>query len=578
MVGLWLLFQYVVAVRSFEAGLQYVCGQEGVQLRVSPDYMAEDVTFQVRDEFGMGYSLMGCLASCLFSSRDTNGESVFYSPYSVCLSTLKVSLLQREETCDVRHLGLEVHGPRNVFEDGVWKLRVRLIGIQKTQDLVLICPKPKTAHPKVLVRTPKTLINTSMSTMSSDLAVPTNETVDGFQVTEEAVTSSGIVPSIHLKPSSISTTETGYTGILSPEQCLVPLERVSCMDYTSRDECLHSRCCYDPQDSLTPCYHGHTVSLQCHSDGRFRLVISRHVTHPPLLLASVVLGPQTCPAPTLENDQFLEFKGHLGQCATHRFSEGKLVYELLLKASQNVLFLPMGSITRDASFRLLSWCTYPSSVFPSLVSIVVSAVPIASVSKISGLSLQLRISRDSSYTSFFSPTDFPLRILLGNPIFLEVRLLHPYDPRLHLRLHNCWGAPTLDPEAPTQWPLIHNGCPFVGDDKITQLLAIPYPSNLQRFTVSAFTFLGHPNKTQVYFFCSVSVCLPSVSDTCISSCNSLSRSQRSQAVVSLHLVNSFGPLIVQPEMKHTSTSSKSHNAIHLCLTVFCVLSLFVLLV
>ncbi|CAH2321389.1 Hypothetical predicted protein [Pelobates cultripes] len=545
------------------------------------------------DEFGMGYTISGCLASCLLSSRDVNGEIVFYSPYNVCLSARKGS---------------------------IWKLRLRLFGTKKTEDLDLVCPKPKIIKPRVISRTqkPKTFRNASVSVVPSNLAGPTNQTlflntiVTGETVTlgrtishqEKTpkelsssglsqlkteilptqnpqwslttksvayVTDAGMVSSMHLthKMPAVSTLQTGNMGLLSSAQCLVSSEKVPCLDITaSHDRCIHSRCCYDPQDARTPCYHGHTVSLQCYSDGRFRLVISRHVTHPPLVLASVVLRPSGCPSLTFRNGQFLEFRGHLEQCSTHRFLEGKLVYEFSLLASQNILFSSKGSITRDTTVTLLSWCTYPSTVSKSLVPVVESPVPVASVTKISALNLELRISKDFSYTSFFSPLDFPLRVPLANLIFLEVQLLHPYDPRLHLHLHDCWGAPTLNPTSEVQWPLLHNGCPFAGDDKVTQLLPVPYPPNRQRFAVYAFSFLGHPNKTQVYFFCSVSVCLPSFSNPCHSNCNTLSRSQRSQSDVSLHLVNSPGPLIIQQETRKYSANNKSRLSINIFLVFF----------
>ncbi|XP_053305899.1 zona pellucida sperm-binding protein 1-like [Spea bombifrons] len=557
---LWLLLSLwpLLTVCASPSGPQYTCGEDGVQLRVPPNYMGQEVSFQVRDEFGMGYDLSGCLSRCLFSSRGPDGESVFYSPYSVCLS---------------------------VFKDGVWKLRVRLVGSQKSEDLDLVCPKPRIPRPRVIARTrrPHSIKNASehmfpskapsTKPMSLTKTLPLHHTLS-----PEKTLLTGVAPTDKISHWNLTTKSlVPHPAIYDTEgeqiasQCLITSGRLSCLNTNvSRDECVNSRCCYDHRDALTPCYHGHTVFLRCYAGGDFQLVISRHVTEPPLLLDTVDLGSPQCQSPTLRNDDFLEFKGRLDQCGIHKFMDGHLVYELTLSAMQDILFSPTGSITRDTAVKVLSRCTYPSSHSVSLVSLVVSPVPIASLTKKSGLSLELRIARDASFTSFFSSTDFPLRFSLGNFVFLEVRLLYPSDPRLHLRLHHCWGAPTLNSASESsQWPLIYNGCPYDGDDIATQILAVPMPSSYQRFAVSAFTFLGDPNKTQVYFFCSVSVCLPSISETCISNCTTLSgRSRRSPKDSPIQLVNSFGPLVVEAERRSPGLGD-SHPLISIILWVIC---------
>ncbi|KAM3914061.1 zona pellucida sperm-binding protein 1-like [Leptodactylus fuscus] len=440
--GLWLLLLSMwplLGSCSTSAGADYKCGEEGVQLHVAPGYLGGQVFFQVRDEFDMGYDLQGCLSKCLLSTQGPNGESVFYSPYSICLSVRK---------------------------DGEWLLRVRLVGRENSEDLNLICPKPKLLRPKVISRTHK--------------------------------------------PNK-----------LTPSQCSVPTGKITCLNSTvSRDMCLDYRCCHDPTDTIVPCYYGHTVTVHCFPDGLFQLILSRHVTSPPLRLSSVVLGPGTCPPPTILGD-FLQFQGDLSSCSARRFFQGRPMYELSLTAKPDVLVSPLGSITRDSSLSVLSQCLYNNTL--SNVSLVVLAPQPPTVTSTGVLSVELRISRGPSFSSFYAPEDFPLQIPLRELVFLEARLLQPSDPRLHLRLHQCWGAPSTDPASTVRWPVIQDGCPFSEDDTLTKILPASVPSGYRRFAVSAFTFVGFPYNTQVYFFCSVSVCLPSSSESCALDCADLTR-------------------------------------------------------
>ncbi|XP_056387041.1 zona pellucida sperm-binding protein 1-like [Hyla sarda] len=381
---------------------------------------------------------------------------------------------------------------------------------------------------------------------------PTTPTDDhGLMVntTTKEVSTKPSTTKISPKVTSLGPTELGTTlkssDILTPPQCSVPTGRITCLNASvPRDTCLDNRCCHDPIDSISPCYYGHTVTVHCSPDGLFRLILSRYATNPPLRLSSVVLGPGNCPSPTILGD-FLEFQGYLSLCSGRRSVKGRLVYELSLTAKQDVLFSSLGSITRDSSFTVLSQCLYNNTL--SNVSLVVLPFELPTVTSTGILSVELRISKGSSFSSFYASEDFPLPIPLREFVYLEARLLQPSDPRLHLRLHHCWGAPSLDPAVTLHWPVIDDGCPFSDDDTLTRILPTSVPSSYQRFAVSAFTFLNFQYNTQVYFFCSVSVCLPSPSESCTSDCANLTRSRRAHPDDALLLVGTAGPLVFQQE-------------------------------
>ncbi|XP_063814509.1 zona pellucida sperm-binding protein 1-like [Pseudophryne corroboree] len=464
----------------------YRCGEEGVQLRVPAGYLGSKVKFQVRDEFQMGYDLDGCLSKCLLSAIEPSGESVFYTPYSVCIAVVK---------------------------DGLWLLRVRLIGDVKTEDIDLICPKPKSKHDRVIPRTHK-----PRSTRWTTLSTPVAKTLTKSLETTVHHTTTNVIQDDDRNKVTILPT-VGH--------------RTKEMDI-------------DISTTGPPPTAEHLVSVTCFPDGSFRLTISRYVTSPPLELASVELDPGTCPSPILMGD-FLEFNGLLTTCGRHRFSEGQLVYELSLTVKPNILVSALGSITRDGEVRISAQCSSNSTISVWVTSHVASPPPLPSVSNSGELGVELRISKGSSYSSFYTTVDYPLQILLRELVFFEARLLQPSDPRLHLRLHHCWGAPSFDPVSTTKWNLIYDGCPYSKDDPMTKLLPVPVPSSYQRFVVSAFTFIGFPNNTQVYIFCSVSVCLPSLSESCTSECGNLTHRVRRSQANSLHLLSSTGPLIFQQD-------------------------------
>ncbi|XP_040292201.1 zona pellucida sperm-binding protein 1-like isoform X2 [Bufo bufo] len=252
-----------------------------------------------------------------------------------------------------------------------------------------------------------------------------------------------------------------------------------------------------------------------------------------------------------------------------------MVYQLSLTAKADVLVSPLGSITRDSSLMVLSQCLYNNTL--SNISLVVLAQQIPTVTSTGVLSVELRISKGSSFSSFYALEDFPLQIPLRELVFLEVRLLQPSDPRLHLRLHQCWGAPNMDPASTLRWPVISNGCPFSEDDTLTQILPGSVPSSYQRFVVSAFTFVGFSNNTEVYFFCSISVCVPSSSESCTTDCVNLTRSRRDQPDISLYLVGTTGPLVFLQQKKGLGMASLQHLTSILPGIGFAVTFLFIML-
>ncbi|XP_076135666.1 zona pellucida sperm-binding protein 1-like [Alosa pseudoharengus] len=150
-----------------------------------------------------------------------------------------------------------------------------------------------------------------------------------------------------------------------------------------------------------------------------------------------------------------------------------------------------------------------------------------------GLVLQPYISAfpppcpDHTYTSYHPQYHRPLGLLLGKPLYLEVRLLNPPDPDVVLLVHYCVAYPR---SAHAAWVLIYDGCPNPLDSapQVTPTPPLPdAPSQTRRFTVSTFQFLANENREdapdpshsdeEIYFMCSTEVCSPS-DGPCVEGC------------------------------------------------------------
>ncbi|KFP07368.1 Zona pellucida sperm-binding protein 1, partial [Calypte anna] len=334
-----------------------------------------------------------------------------------------------------------------------------------------------------------------------------------------------------LQPTALFYPSGGAGTPLTREQCQVATGRMACVAPEGREGCLQAGCCYDDRDRVAPCYYGNTATVQCLLEGHMVLVVPRGVTPQPYNLDSVRLaGTQPGCHPLRVTDTFLMFRFPVTQCGTTvQVVEDQVIYENQLISTIDVQGSPRGSITRDSVYILQARCIYNSSEALALrmeVAVPPTAPPLAMLGP---LGLQLRIATDESFSSYHPEGDFPLVRVLRDPIYVEVRLLQKTDPNLVLVLHHCWAAPSPSPEAQPQWPILVDGCPYLGDNYRTQLVPVgpaspqlPFPSHYQRFVISTFTFVDPPTTAvlegEVYISCSASVCHLAQPEPCRPSC------------------------------------------------------------
>ncbi|XP_035515425.1 zona pellucida sperm-binding protein 4 [Morone saxatilis] len=298
----------------------------------------------------------------------------------------------------------------------------------------------------------------------------------------------------------------------SGQECNLPSEqRLPCgPGSVSQPQCLSMGCCFSKQPPA--CYY---PIDECTIDRHFVFSVPASLTDPPLSPALLVTaGNSTCKPLRVTSDYAL-FKIPMDGCGTRRVMVGKtMIYIVEVINKVQAISLNYGTITRDSPVRLLVECRYlPSPVLS--VSYMVKSPTLGPAVQTQGVfGVQLRISKDAQYSSYYPQYHQPLQILLGKPLYLEVRLLNTPDPSLVLLVHFCVAYPR---SGKAVWLLLYNGCPNPLDPALQQaVLFDPRPPSPQaqtrRFTISTFQFLPDgefkdPDE-EIYFMCSTEICSP----------------------------------------------------------------------
>ncbi|XP_063784763.1 zona pellucida sperm-binding protein 4-like [Pseudophryne corroboree] len=344
----------------------------------------------------------------------------------------------------------------------------------------------------------------------------------------------------------------------SPSDCAAVQsgDRLPCANSSvTRVVCEGLDCCFSTSDPSLPCYYGNKVTAQCTDDGQVLIAISKDVTTPSLILDSVGIfnvDSTSCPMlSVLKSSSFILFQFPLSCGGASQISDTTALYENTVYATKDIRTWQGSSITRDSTLRLTIRCIYSRTGVLPMQAEVLTLPPPLPVSTSGPLLMQMRIAQDVQYASYYLDTDYPVVKMLRDPVSLEVRILQRTDPNLFLILNDCWATPSTDPTQQVQWPILVAGCPFTGDNYLTQLVplgtstqSIPFPTHYQRFVVSTFTFVDQGSQLAldglVYFHCSASVCVPSAADSCTTSCGQ--RKKRAAKEPVLEITISKGPV------------------------------------
>ncbi|XP_071994588.1 zona pellucida sperm-binding protein 4-like [Engystomops pustulosus] len=361
----------------------------------------------------------------------------------------------------------------------------------------------------------------------------------------------------------------------SPSECSgVPREnRLACGGpQVSQEVCLQNGCCFDQADPRTPCYYGNRVTAQCTRDGMLSVAVSSGVTLPSLILPSVKFprASGTACGPIAQNNAFILFSFPLSACGTTQTVDGtNVVYENDLVGDKEVRTWGGSSITRDSTFRLHIRCSFIQSDLTQLTVEVYTLPPPPPASSFGPLSFEMRIAQDDQYQKYYIDADYPIIKVLRDPIFVEVRILNRRDAAVVLMLDHCWGTATADPQRLPQWPILVDGCPFEGDNYKTLMRsvydeALEFPLHYKRFIVSTFAFeeFGQTSLSGlVYFHCSVSACVQSPQDQCMTRCPT--RRRRAVNRFDEVTVSAHGPIVFDMKQKELFSRGVEETGHHL---------------
>ncbi|CAM4565532.1 unnamed protein product [Lepidochelys olivacea] len=531
---------------------EYDCGDYGMQLLVFPS-QGRTVRFKVVDEFGTPFEVTNCSICLHWVTSGEQGAMIFSAGYNGCHVQKKDGrnhLQVRVEellsaTAVAATYDVNMTCPKPTERDLTPEETMRYVpqpqpGLvrpvpQPQPGLVRPVPQPQPGlvrpvpqpQPGLVrpVPQPQPGLVRPVPQPQPGLVRPVPQPQPGL-VRPVPQPQPGLVPQIYPPPSNIG-------AHLTEEQCRVVAGKMPCADAPGQAACFQAGCCYDETDLTTPCYFGNTVTVQCLLDGHFVLVVSRDMSDHPIILESVRLAyAQAGCDPIRMTEAFVIFRFPLMQCGTTvQVIHDKLIYENQLISGIDIRTGPDGSITRDSTFILHARCIYNASDFlPVQVEVFLPPTP-APVTQAGPLRLELRIATDPSYRSYLSERDYPVVKVLRDPVYMEVRILHRTDPSLVLVLHQCWATPSANPLQQPQWPILVDGCPFLGDNYRTQLVPVgpasselPFPTHHQRFVLSTFAFVDSASQValegEVYIYCSASACYPSRLEPCRTLCPS----------------------------------------------------------
>ncbi|MEQ2271812.1 hypothetical protein XENORESO_009678 [Xenotaenia resolanae] len=319
-------------------------------------------------------------------------------------------------------------------------------------------------------------------------------------------------------------TEDGFQITLPPGKlsniqvvdCAVHVEeRISCSRFgTSPSDCEKKGCCMDLFKHS--CYY---PLDECTVDQHAVFAIRHDCAAIPVDPRKIISGGPHC-KPAIVNDKVAVFKIKLDDCGVRSYEVGDMkIYMIEVHIVVSALNLKYGIITRNDPLRFLIECRYMKhggvvaeqsiASIGYMVKASTSNLPSSIIS--SGRhSVQLKIAKDRSYSSYYPTYHQPLQLLLGHPVYLELSL-RSSKPEAVLLVNYCLAYPR---SAKNALVLIHEGCANPNDPTVSILEVNDLPQNRhqRRFSVKAFHFMDQRTNLylneEIYFMCSTEVCMP----------------------------------------------------------------------
>ncbi|XP_038580630.1 uncharacterized protein LOC119907109 isoform X2 [Micropterus salmoides] len=294
--------------------------------------------------------------------------------------------------------------------------------------------------------------------------------------------------------------------------CGIPTgEQVTCgQSGISSSNCKMMGCCVD--SSTSACYY---PMDECTVDQHFVFAIRANSASIPVDPTKLVITGSTNCKPVIANDKVAIFKFNVTECGVRAYEVGEMIIYLAeVQTVVQSLTLQYGVITTRDPLRFMVECRYSKAgvALQSLASagymVKTPSSSLPSELLSNGLyAVDLRIAKDQTYSSYLPTNNRPLRLLLGNPVYLELRLISP-KPDAVILVNYCVAYPR---SARNALVLIYEGCPNLYGPNMS-ILKICDSSNRhqRRFVVEAFQFMVQKTNDyldeEIYFMCSTEVC------------------------------------------------------------------------
>ncbi|XP_047461591.1 zona pellucida sperm-binding protein 4-like [Mugil cephalus] len=288
-----------------------------------------------------------------------------------------------------------------------------------------------------------------------------------------------------------------------------PGERLPCGEKgISTSDCVKMGCCVDVSEST--CYY---PVDECTGDKHFVFAIWANSVSPPLDPKELVIPGNPDCKPVIANEKLAIFKFKITECGARSYDVGATkVYLVEVQNPVKAVALKFGIITRSDPLRFIVECRYSkTATSPAAGQYWLHGQDShAAIFKSSSSGVQLKLAEDETYSSFYPTYHQPLRLLLGKPLYLELRL-SSLKPDEVILVKYCLAFPLSAKKALV---LIHEGCANPNDANVSVLKVsdIPKNHNQRHFVVDAFQFMGQKTNKylneEIYFMCSAEVCRP----------------------------------------------------------------------
>ncbi|KAL0994909.1 hypothetical protein UPYG_G00129120 [Umbra pygmaea] len=195
-------------------------------------------------------------------------------------------------------------------------------------------------------------------------------------------------------------------------------------------------------------------------------------------------------------------------------------------------------ITREQEVSIDVSCIYSKKGNVSLEYLVHKIPYIFSEKGFGKFTYQFEFFYNSLFNRMVDPATYPVKVELNQMIYMEITSTTSV-PNTELFVDSCKATPSDNPDDPTHYSIIQNGCQ---EDQTVKVY--PSPQNQFRFGMEAFKFIGMHE--QVYISCAVILCeAGNPNSRCAEGCiNGTSRRRREAVMQTTSHYISQGPLHV----------------------------------